>query len=417
MKRAIIIGSGAVGLCTAYFLQKEGVKVQVISASKKGDSEGCSYGNAGMIVPSHLIPLAAPGVIKKGIKWLLDPRSPLYIKPRFDSDLISWIWKFILSSNSNNVTIGAPLLVEMNQASRDLFKEISESEGLDYKYSRGGLMMLYKTSRYQEEEEHLALKAKAFGLDVEVLNAKEIRDHEDQLQADVLGAVWYKSDAHIIPHKFMEQMIELLEKKGVQFNFNCKVDSFIKENGRIGGIKTKEGVFEADEYIVCAGSWSQEIAKDLAISIPIQGGKGYHLHIKDVPLQLKTPSILCEVKVAMTPMQGDLRVSGTMEFSGLNVAINDKRVEGIKDSVGKYFNRFDPNYFEGLKPWAGLRPVSPDTLPYIGRSKSISNLSFNTGHAMLGLSLAPISGKLLSDLLLKGKTMMNIDRLDPERFN
>ncbi len=417
MKKAIVIGSGAVGLCTAYFLQKEGVEVSVVSASKKGDSDGCSYGNAGMIVPSHLTPLAAPGVIRKGIKWLLDPQSPLYIKPRLNADLISWLWHFIQSSNTRNVQEAGPLLLEMNVESRDLFKSISDKEALNYHYERGGLMMLYKTNAYQDEEEHLAEKAREFGLEIEVLNAVQLRDHENQLEADVLGGVWYKSDAHIVPQRFMEEITDLLVKKGVQFHYDKRIDSIVKENGRIKSIKSLQEEFEADEYILCSGSWSQEMVKTLQINLPIQAGKGYHLHIPSVPLQLKTPSILCEAKVAMTPMLNDLRISGTMEFAGLDLSVNKNRVEGIKNSVDKYFKKFDKNLFNGLIPWAGLRPVSPDGLPYIGRSKSISNLSFNTGHAMMGLSFAPISGKVLSEILLNGRSKINTDRLDPERFN
>ena len=416
MKNVIIIGSGALGLCSAYFLQKEGYKVRVVSASRKGNSEGCSYGNAGMIVPSHLTPLAAPGVIRKGLKWMLDPHSPLYIKPRLDVDLASWLWQFVKSSNERNVKRSGPLLLEMNLASRDLFKTISESESLNFEYERGGLMMLYKTNACQDEEEHLAEKGREFGLEIELLNSVKLCEHEHQLEADVLGGVWYKSDAHIIPQHFMEKMTELLMKRGVEFDYDQRIDAIVKENGRIKAIRSKNRTFEADEYIVCSGSWSQEVVKELQIKLPLQAGKGYHFHIPSVPLQLKTPSILCEAKVAMTPMLNDLRISGTMEFAGLNLSINKNRVEGIKNSVERYFKKFDRNLFEGLTPWAGLRPVSPDGLPYIGRSKKIANLSFNTGHAMMGLSLAPISGKMISDVITKGTCEMNIDVLSPDHF-
>ena len=304
----------------------------------------------------------------------------------------------------------------MSLASRDLFKSISESEALNYQYQREGLMMLYKTNACQDEEEHLAEIGREYGLEIDVLNSAQLRNHEDQLEADVLGGVWYKSDAHIIPTNFMEEMTELLLKRGVQFDYNKRIDSIVKENGRIKAIRSLDEEYEADEYIVCSGSWSQEIVKALQINLPVQAGKGYHLHIPTVRLQLKTPSIVCEAKVAMTPMLNDLRISGTMEFAGLDLSINKNRVEGIKNSVEKYFKKFDRNLFEGLTPWAGLRPVSPDGLPYIGRNKKFSNLSFNTGHAMMGLSLAPISGKMISDVITKGTCEMNIDLLSPDRF-
>lgn len=417
MKKALVIGSGAVGLSSAYYLNQAGFEVEVISADTADDSKGCSFGNAGMIVPSHFTPLAAPGVIREGMKWLLNPRSPLYIKPRLNSDFLSWMWHFIRSSNAENVERSSASLLRMNQESRDLFATIEKQEGLDYHYKKGGLMMLYKSTRYQDEEEHMAEIAKLHGLEVEILDKEAMRLHENKLKADVLGGVWYKSDAHILPQEFMIQMIACLQKKGVGFTFNSKVLSFDVNGNKVKGIKTSTGVFEADEIVVCTGSWSQEIVKGLNINLPIQGGKGYHLHIKDVPLQLNTPSILCEARVAITPMERDLRVSGTMEFGGLNLNINKKRVEGIEQSVGKYFEAFDEGWFKGIEPWAGLRPVSPDGLPYIGRFHRFKNLSFNTGHAMMGLSLAPISGKLLTQILLGNEHDYSIDIFSPNRFS
>lgn len=415
--KAIVIGSGAVGLCTAYYLQKEGIEVSILTSEKKGSVEGCSHGNAGMIVPSHFTPLAAPGVIMDGIKWMFDPKSPFRIKPRLDSDLFSWLYSFVRSANKKNVDRSSSTLLQMNQRSRDLFKKIELENAIDFSYKQGGLMMMYKTARYQDEEEHLAEKARSLGLDVSILNANQMKEHEHILEADVLGGVWYKSDAHLIPENFMEEMHSYLLKNGVHIENECFVNDFEIENNEVRSLKTTKGNFEADEYIVCAGSWSQEIAKRLKDSIKLQGGKGYHLHIEKTPLQLQTPSILCEARIAMTPMGEALRVSGTMEIAGLNLSIENSRVEGIKEKVPSYFNSFDPTWFKGLKPWAGLRPVSPDGLPYIGRSNYYSNLSYNTGHSMMGLSLAPISGVILKDAILGNDSDLNQEIMSPSRFS
>lgn len=417
MKKVVIIGSGVIAVSTAYYLNKKGFDVQVITSEKEGSEEACSYGNAGMIVPSHFIPLAAPGVIKDGLKWMLDPQSPLYIKPQLNADFITWIWKFINSANAGNVQRSSSLLLKLNNMSRDLFKNIEIEENMNYHFEKGGLMMMYKSKHYQDVEERLAEKAISMGLEVSTLDRKEMQEHENLLSANVLGGVWYKSDAHIVPAMFMKQMISHLNEHNVDMVYNATVSSFKSKNGKITHINTSKRDYSGDEIVICAGAWSQKLSKELGIRLPIQGGKGYHMHISDVPLQLKTPSILCETKIAMTPMQRDLRISGTMEIAGLNLSINKRRVEGIKHKVGDYFDEFKPEWFENKGIWAGLRPVSPDGLPYIGRSKAYSNLSYNTGHAMMGLSLAPISGKIISDILSEGDCEFDLSVFGPERFS
>jgi len=416
MKNVIVIGSGALGLCTAYFLRKKGVKVSVISASKKNDEMGCSFGNAGMIVPSHFTPLAAPGVIKDALKWLLDSKGPLYIKPRMNADLVAWMWKFLKSANAKNVERSSELLLNLNSKSRDLFHDISVKENIDFEYHKQGLMMLYKSAKYQDEEEQLALKAKEMGIDVEILDQKAIQDHEKDLGVNALGGVWYKSDAHIIPHQFMIQLREILELNGINFIDEVSIDRINHRNNLIQSIESNGLSYEADEFVLCTGAWSQSLVKQLGINIPIQGGKGYHLHSQNVPHQLKTPSILCEARIAMTPMQNDLRISGTMEIAGLDLSINKNRVEGIKENAVKYFDKLSPDYFEGLKPWAGLRPVSPDGLPYVGRSSKYQNFLFNTGHAMMGLSLAPVCGSIISELIFEEQSEFPLTVFSPDRF-
>jgi D-amino-acid dehydrogenase len=417
MKKVVIIGSGAIAVSTAYFLSKKGLEVQIITAEKEGSEEGCSYGNAGMIVPSHFTPLAAPGVIKNGLKWMFDPQSPLYIKPQLNADFISWIWKFINSANARNVERSTSLLLNLNSLSRDLFKSIEMEEEMNYHFEKGGLMMMYRSKQHQDEEERMAEKAMSMGLEVAILDHQEMQEHEKSLASNVLGGVWYKSDAHIVPALFMKQMGHYLVEQGVEIVYDAAVRSFEKRDGKIVTINTDKGKYSGDEIVICAGAWSQKLSKELEINLPIQGGKGYHLHISDVPLQLKTPSILCEAKIAMTPMQNDLRISGTMEISGLNLTINQRRVEGIKNKIEDYFENFNSDWFEKKSIWAGLRPVSPDGLPYIGRSSAYSNLSYNTGHAMMGLSLAPISGKIVSDILAEGNSEFDLAIFNPDRFS
>jgi len=416
MKKVAIIGSGAIGLCTAYYLQKEGFEVSVITASNKGSDNSCSFGNAGMIVPSHFIPLAAPGVIGQGVKWMLNSKSPFYIRPRFNRELFTWLKHFYASANQGNVDRSKHLIKNLNEESRDLFEEISKHENLDFKFERKGLMMLYKTEKYQDSEEHMAAMAKKMGLSVHVKSKNELSEIEKELNPNVLGGVLYESDAHIVPDLFMKQMEELLHQKGVKFHYSSAVTGFSKGLYKINSIHTSKEEIETDEVVVCAGSLSSDLVKELKIKIPMQGGKGYSLTLPNVSRNLNHPTILCEAKIAMTPMGDSLRVAGTMEIAGNDFSVNMKRLEGIKEKVPEYFYNFKEAWFSGVKPWVGLRPVTPDGLPYIGRVYDWTNVTINTGHAMMGMSLAPISGKIVSEILMRKKSSVDLSILKPERF-
>ena len=416
MNKVIIIGSGAIGLCTAYYLKKEGLDVHIITSSKKGSQQDCSYGNAGLIVPSHFVPLAAPGVISSGLKWMFNSKSPFYIKPRLNLELMSWLWNFYRSANQRNVERSQCLLRDLNLLSKNLFEQIQKEENIDFNYQKKGLLMLYKSVKYQEEEEKRAEKAITLGLKVEIKNQAEVLILEPNLSSNILGGVLYKNDAHLNPNIFMHKMIDLLEEMGVIIQYETSIKGFNTHKNKIKTITTTQGQITANEFVICAGSWSSHIVKQLKVKIPLQAGKGYSLTIPDIPDNINYPNVLCEAKIAMTPMDNKLRIAGTMEIAGLNRSITKKRVKTLKEQIPNYFSLFKSKSFDNVKPWAGLRPVSPDGLPYIGKAKNWSNLTLNTGHAMMGISMAPISGKLASEEITKTQKLLDITLLQPERF-
>lgn len=415
--RVVVVGAGAVGMSCAYYLHQKGYEVHVVDSGEELDRTSCSFGNAGMIVPSHFIPLAAPGVVSQGVKWMMDKKSPLYIKPRMDKDLIKWLYHFWRSSSQQNVDRSELLLYQMNLMSRILFEELEMEIDRSFELERKGLLMLYQTEKYRNAEAKVADKAIELGLEVEKLQEIGARTYVGGLKANVLGGVLYKTDAHLTPLKFMYFMHKNLSAKGVKFHYRNTFKSFIKQHdGTIKGIKTNQGEWDANHIVIAAGTWSSELMRGLGVYLPIQGGKGYSITIPNVEKQLDTPSILCESKVAMTPMGKDLRVAGTMEIAGLDLSINKYRVEAIKNAVTSFFTDFDPKWFNDLEVWAGLRPVSPDGLPYIGSLSKHPNVVVCAGHAMMGLSLSPVSGKLVSSIISGEEEMFPIDILKPERF-
>ena len=411
-KEIIIIGGGIIGLCSAYYLQKEGHQVTVIDQSDF--SNGASYVNAGYITPSHIISLAAPGIITKGIKWMFNSASPFYVKPRFDLDFFKWAIAFKKSATATKVASSIPVLKEMNLISRTLFEEMHASKDLDFFYEHRGLMMFYKTEKAGEEEWNVGKKAIDLGLKVENLSKEEVQKIEKNVDLNIKGAVYYHSDAHMTPNEFMPQLKSFLVKKGVSFLENQSIDELLILGDKISAVKTKNQEFKADEFVIAAGSWTPELVKKLGISIPIQAGKGYRIDVAR-PTNISIPAILLEAKVAVTPMNGFTRFAGTMEFGGINHVINPVRVNAIVNAAENYYDDLKINEEEKVTAQCGLRPCSPDGLPFIGKISSIKNATIASGHAMMGWSLGPVTGKLVSEILDNKKTSLDIQPFSVER--
>ena len=414
-KDVIIIGGGVIGLSCAYYLQEEGCKVTVVD---KGDMEdGCSYGNAGMVTPSHFVPLAAPGIVKKGIIWMFNPESPFYIKPRLDVDLFSWAWKFYKAASQKNVKQSAPVLRDLCLLSKKLFKEFARQEDFQFAFEEKGILMMYKTAKAEQEELENIKMAEDLGIVAKILSESQVQEIEPELQLNIKGAVHYPGDAHMSPALFLQGLKRSLRKNGVQILGHTEVQQFITKDQKIQEIITNKERLVAQEYVLATGSWSPKLARSLQLKLPIQAGKGYSFTLEKPAQQLQTPAILMEAKIAVTPMQEQLRFAGTMEIAGLDLRINPRRVKGITRAIPNYLPGFEfPNYSD-LKVWSGLRPCSPDGLPFIGRAKSCKNLSIAAGHAMLGLSLGPVTGKLIAEIVLEQKTSCPIELLSPNRYS
>lgn len=412
-KRVLIIGGGVIGLCTAYYAARQGHRVTVIDRDR-ADDEGCSYGNAGMIVPSHFVPLAAPGMVALGLKWMWNPASPFYIQPRLDWDLLNWAFKFWRAATPERAARAAPLLRDLHLASRACFEELAELS--DFGFVKKGLLMLCKMQHTLDEEAKTAERAKQLGVPAEVLDAKQTAALDPNVRMDVAGSVYFPKDCHLSPNRFMIALKRQLDQAGANFSWETEVTGWRVGGSRVEAVQTAKGEFSADEFVVCGGSWSPVVARDLRLNLPMQAGKGYSLTLPK-PRQLpQICAIFTEARVAATPMGNTLRFGGTMEIAGLNEDINPVRVQGIIRSVPKYYPDFTSRDFEGIQPWRGLRPCSPDGLPYVGRTARYANLCLATGHAMMGLSLGPITGKLVADILSDKSPSIPIGLLDPDRF-
>ncbi len=411
-KEVIVIGGGIIGLCSAYYLNREGHQVTIVDQSNM--DAGASYVNAGYLSPSHIITLSAPGVMRQGLKWMFDKSSPLYIKPRLNLDFLRWVWAFNKSCSQSHVEKSAPVIRDISVLSQKLYEEIKQSEGFTYHYDKKGLLMLCQTEHMLEEEMKMAIMAQELGLEAREVTKAELKIMEPNVEINAIGAAYFKCDHHSTPQEFMTEMKAHLRKEGVIFLSNEKVENVEVNNGKIIGIKTNKQDLKADEYVLAAGSWSGLLSKKLGLKLLMQAGKGYRLNTEK-PTGISIPAILAEAKAAVTPMNGFTRFAGTMEIAGINHEINKVRVEAIAKAANSYYPNIELSIEEKENAASGLRPVSPDGLPYIGKSNTCDNLTIAAGHAMMGWSMATATGKLVSEIISEQKTSLELEPFSPDR--
>ena len=411
--RVVVVGGGVIGLCSAYYALRRGLQVTVVERELAG-ADNCSMGNAGMIVPSHFTPLAAPGMISKGLRWMLNPESPFYVRPRVNLDLMRWGWLFYRHSTHRHVAESRELLRDLNMESRRLFAELAEEE--DFGLVKRGLLMLCKTQKGLDEEAQVAREANELGLKAEVLNAQAAAKLDPAVTMNITGAVYFPEDCHLSPSRFMASIRKRILAAGGIIESGVTIDGVETRAGQVVAVTGNGRRFEGGKFVIAGGSWSADLLKSVGLKLPLQAGKGYSLTLPSPPELPQLCSIFAEAKVAITPMDGSLRFGGTMEVGGLDLSVNSARVRGIVKSVHAYFPKFSEKDFQGVKPWAGLRPVSPDGVPYLGQVPGLTNLIAATGHAMMGLSLGPVSGRLVADLLVGDPPFRQITALSPGRF-
>lgn len=411
----LIIGGGAIGVCSAYYIRKQGLRVILVD---KGEiCSGGSYGNAGLIVPSHCVPLAAPSALPNAWKKLFTPDGPIYLKPRLDRDLFRWVWKFRRACNEQHLRSATPVLRQLSLASMRLFEDLASREDLSFGYEKTGYLRLYKTEAGIREAAEEVELVRSFGVDGQLLDGDQIRQMEPSIQIDVLGGVSYPEDAHVVPGRFVRGMAERLVEQGGQVLPFTEVFDFETIGRTITRVKTTRGDITTKEIVLSAGSWVPEIIWNLGIRLPIQGAKGYSFTFKKPAAWPSIPFSLGEAGAAVTAMGEFLRISGTFAIVGLDLSWNRARMRSMLEEVPTYLPDLDPRKLELLEVWRGLRPCSPDGLPFLGRSPKYDNLIVAAGHAMIGVSLSPITGKLVSQIVMAEQRSIDLTALRVDRFD
>ena len=409
----LIIGGGVVGVCAAYYLQKQGRDVTLID--KGGICAGASYGNAGLIATSHVVPFAEPGVFAQGLKWLMRPDSPFYIRARMDADFGRWMWLFRKAATRRRVHAAMPVIRDLQFASLDLYPDILDETQADCQFEQRGLMMAFTQPKKLAAAVEEARVTAEVGIEYEEMDGDASREREPGLSENIIGAVYHPQDAHIDPASFVQAVGRHIREQGARVLEGVEALALERSGRGVGLVTTTHGEFRAREVVLAGGAWSPEMVGPLGFRLPIQPAKGYSVTVRRPDDAPSIPLLLTETRVAVTPMGDTLRFAGTLELAGMDQSVNMRRVQGIVDGVPPYLGT-DANALELVEIWRGMRPCSPDGLPYIGRPQGFDNLTVAAGHSTVGLALGPITGKLVAQLLARETPEIDLTLCDVDRY-
>lgn len=413
----LVLGAGIIGTSVARELQSKGRKVTLIDKGTPGF--GCSYGNAGWITPCFATPLPQPGMLLKSMKWMLNPESPLYIKPQPSMILFKWLYHFMKNMNEKKMNNSIDVLTEISKDSLNFYRELDKRNPEKFDFQNKGLLMIAETEKtlsgIQAEMEMMGKR----NIPGKVMTADEVVQFEPAVKREkIKGGVYYTTEAHAEPLDAVLQIHREFEVMGGETLSNTEVYDFETTGKKITKVKTTRGDFEAELVVFALGSWSEGIGKRLQIDVPILGGKGYSMIVKDTQLgqgaKPKHPIMIVDRKIAVTPRKDSLRLAGTLELVKIDFAITPRRVNAILKGSKEFLKI--PQQFEIEELWRGLRPCTPDGVPMIGFSDKWSNLFYCTGHQMLGLQSAPGSARLAGELMMGQQTYVDPKPFRPERF-
>ncbi|MGW0731480.1 NAD(P)/FAD-dependent oxidoreductase [Streptomyces sp. NPDC002851] len=410
--RIVVVGAGAVGLASAYRLAKSGCEVVVLDARRAGSA--ATHGNAAKIALAESGPVPTPGVILQGLKWMLKPDSPLYVKPSLAPGFVKFMLSMARHCNARDFQYGLETQLRLAEGTMDLLDDWTR-DGISFEMHKAGVLLAFETrERYEEQCASLDVFER-FGMVPEHLHGDAVQEREPALNERTRHGLFFPDDRQVEPDSLTAGLLKRCQELGVEVHEHTPVRRFLRAGGTVTGVVTDKGEFTGDSLLLAAGVWTGRMSRELGVPLPIRPGKGYSVDYSPAPVQLRTSLTLEDARVAVTPLNGFLRLAGTMEFGGLEESINPRRVAAIKQAAADAFTGWDNPPGEA-SPWAGMRPMTPDGLPVIGRLGSLPNVYVASGHGMLGLTLAPATAEIITEAITLRRVPAAAEAVSPGRF-
>jgi D-amino-acid dehydrogenase len=398
----VVVGAGIVGVCAAYELARAGASVTVLERGS-GWGEQCSWGNAGLLVPSHARPIAAPESLRAGLRWMVRRDSPFGLRPQ--PSLAPWLLRYARASTTARAAAGEALQVGLSVEGLKRFDELA-AEGIDGGYRRSGLLTVHTTDDAARRAADEAGSETGRRLGARVLTAGEARELEPALTETVRAAVLFPDEAQCDPIRLVADIAAAAQRAGVKFRFGVDVRETAPEPGGV-----RAGDVRAGHAVIAAGVWSNRLAASLGAGLPLVAGTGYAVDYEPTATRLRTPLYLYDDRVVANPMGSRVRLTGGLVL-GRGDGGDPRRVAAIRRVAATTLGVTGRPQLE----WSGLRPCTPDGLPIIGPHPRADRVVLATGHGMLGVTLGPLTGRLVADLVAGSADHPALPRLSPARF-
>lgn len=411
----LVVGAGVIGIACAHYLARAGFAVTVIDQGRIGG--GCSHGNCGQIIPSHVLPMTEPAALREGLKSLFLRDAPFKVRPQWRASMLWWLWQFARRCTAARMRAAArPLQAILESSMREYVETVLAETGVDAQWRRDGLLYVLRTRRGMAAfaRQDAMLRAQ-FGVSACRLEGDALPAFDPALRPGLAGAFHYADDASVRPDVLVRNWAAFLRDGGVRFEENCRLLAVRTARGRVAGFDTDGGLRTADHYVIAAGAWTSRLASDLACPIPLEPGKGYSLTTTMPTRPPAHPMLFPEHRVAVSPFRDGIRLGSMLELCGFDTSIPSRRIRQLVESARRFL--VEPVGAQTLETWFGWRPITYDSLPIIGRIPTLDNAVLATGHHMLGMSMAPATGRLVAEILAEETPHIDMAPFSATRFS
>lgn len=411
--RVLVVGAGIIGIACAHYLSRAGFSVSVIDQGRVGS--GCSHGNCGHIVASHVLPMTDPAALREGLISLVQRDAPFKVRPQWRVGMLWWLLQFARRCTRRQMLEAARRQQAILESSRLEYASLVAAGDIDGEWRGDGLLYVLRTRKGMDEFAVMdAMLSDEFGVAARRLEGDQLPAFDPALRTGLAGAFHYAGDASVRPEVLVGEWASALRDRGVRFEESRRLTGVRARSGTVVSVETDRGPISADQYVIATGAWTARLASTFGAALPLEPGKGYSLTMSSPAKLPSHPMLFPEHRVGVTPFRDGFRLGSMLELCGFDASVPRRRIAQLVDSASHYL--VEPEGAEVRQTWSGWRPITWDSLPIIGRMRDYSNVVLATGHHMLGMTMAPATGRLVAELV--GDKTPHIDPapFSPGRF-